>query len=778
MNEVLESDSLLLQQTNKQTNKQTKKVTHLVIRKPPKFRFKPGDYVFLNIPTISKHEWHPFSISSAPERSDFIWLHIKAAGNWTKTLYTFSKSSKFDTSQTSNFSVMSFTQRRMTMRAHMSKIINDSYNFVPAGVRKLSLRLNDRKIDFLADGQQAVANDQAAASMCVSASKSSNSVHLLGSSRKMVNFADELPDTTPITAATDDENKRNSQYNSGNNNNNNKMRLESPPPLPAQAELEPTPMQHHLSAPVPAHHLLQALTAANPTTTTTTNSDTTPFFFTPTTSNPRHSSASVTPMVVMATATVPPLASQMPSKTNLDRLVSQSCLIATARVGSGGQQVSPSPVQPPPTTVTRVNSLQHFSAIIDCKPPQRQQTTARVTATATDCMQVPASDAATTDVANMSNVAAHEQDDEAVDHDHGGSGEDRMNAESTHLGSAESRRAGGESDLSYHHNHSSHHVSLSQEAAHLIESAKRASIVINLHPEEQEEDEDEGQYQDDSDDVTVAFKPNSKPTTIESTNNKQSAATTEVATAATKTSKAAATAAANDALGYLKLYQRPNRVNIETIDEDRVWRLKCFIDGPYGTPSQQIFDAEHAVLIASGIGITPFASILQSMMFRYRQARATCPGCDYKLSDQFVSDEERLNVRKVDFIWITREQRSLEWFISMLSQMEMEQMKQRMSELFLETHLYVTSAKRQSDLRSINLHMTLDAIYSKEESSLLDGLRQRTHHGRPNWDVVLQALMRKQRGKINVFYCGLDSLGHVLQKKCAEYGLTFKKEIF
>jgi hypothetical protein len=231
-----------------------------------------------------------------------------------------------------------------------------------------------------------------------------------------------------------------------------------------------------------------------------------------------------------------------------------------------------------------------------------------------------------------------------------------------------------------------------------------------------------------------------------------------------------------DELGYLKMYQKPNRVNIDTIGGDDVWRLKVFIDGPYGTPSHHIFDSEHAVLIAAGIGITPFASILQSLMFRYRQARATCPNCDYKLSDQYVSNNDKLNVKKVDFIWITREQRSLEWFISLLSQMEIEQKKN--NESFMETHLYVTSAKRQSDLRTIGLHLTLDAIFSKEESSLIDGLRQRTHYGRPNWDIVMQSLIRKGKGKINVFYCGPPSLAITLDSKCNEYGLNFKKEIF
>ena len=42
------------------------KVIQLVIKKPVNFHFQPGDYVYVNVPSISS-EWHPFTISSAPE---------------------------------------------------------------------------------------------------------------------------------------------------------------------------------------------------------------------------------------------------------------------------------------------------------------------------------------------------------------------------------------------------------------------------------------------------------------------------------------------------------------------------------------------------------------------------------------------------------------------------------------------------------------------------------------------------------------------------------------
>ncbi|NXR79082.1 NOX5 oxidase, partial [Pycnonotus jocosus] len=64
-------------------------VTHLVIQRPKSFRFQPGDYLYLNVPAVAAYEWHPFSISSAPERTETLWLHIRALGQWTNKLYEY-----------------------------------------------------------------------------------------------------------------------------------------------------------------------------------------------------------------------------------------------------------------------------------------------------------------------------------------------------------------------------------------------------------------------------------------------------------------------------------------------------------------------------------------------------------------------------------------------------------------------------------------------------------------------------------------------------------------
>ncbi|KAF2075461.1 hypothetical protein CYY_003242 [Polysphondylium violaceum] len=52
------------------------------------FTFLAGQYLYLNCPFIAQHEWHPFTITSAPEES-FVSVHINIVGNWTGKLYKF-----------------------------------------------------------------------------------------------------------------------------------------------------------------------------------------------------------------------------------------------------------------------------------------------------------------------------------------------------------------------------------------------------------------------------------------------------------------------------------------------------------------------------------------------------------------------------------------------------------------------------------------------------------------------------------------------------------------
>ncbi|KAF8632633.1 hypothetical protein AX15_001832 [Amanita polypyramis BW_CC] len=51
----------------------------------PSFKYVAGQWLFLQIPEISQFQWHPFTITSAPE-DPYVSLHIRQVGDWTRAL--------------------------------------------------------------------------------------------------------------------------------------------------------------------------------------------------------------------------------------------------------------------------------------------------------------------------------------------------------------------------------------------------------------------------------------------------------------------------------------------------------------------------------------------------------------------------------------------------------------------------------------------------------------------------------------------------------------------
>lgn len=50
------------------------------------FNFTAGQFMFARVPAVSRTQWHPFSISSAPCDTDVLTFHMKALGGWTTRL--------------------------------------------------------------------------------------------------------------------------------------------------------------------------------------------------------------------------------------------------------------------------------------------------------------------------------------------------------------------------------------------------------------------------------------------------------------------------------------------------------------------------------------------------------------------------------------------------------------------------------------------------------------------------------------------------------------------
>jgi hypothetical protein len=96
----------------------------------------------------------------------------------------------------------------------------------------------------------------------------------------------------------------------------------------------------------------------------------------------------------------------------------------------------------------------------------------------------------------------------------------------------------------------------------------------------------------------------------------------------------------------------------------------------------------------------------------------------------------------VNFIWVVPNQRSIEWFVELLEQLDAEQALENDLDKLIEIQIYVTSATRMSDLYSFALTTALDVFYEKHSRDLITGIRSRAIPGRPNWLSVSLPLPR------------------------------------
>jgi predicted ferric reductase/Ca2+-binding EF-hand superfamily protein len=181
----------------------------------------------------------------------------------------------------------------------------------------------------------------------------------------------------------------------------------------------------------------------------------------------------------------------------------------------------------------------------------------------------------------------------------------------------------------------------------------------------------------------------------------------------------------------------------------------AYLDGPYGSPSAHIFAARNAVFIGAGIGVTPFASVLESLVLRANGdgARAS-------------------KLERAYFFWLNRDQYSFEWFRDLLG--ELENADHRM---LLEMHLYMTGAR--TGATDMGLELAREVLHGAGRSDLITGLRTHTHLGHPDFEAVLGDIAKKhQPARVDVFFCGPPGLARKVRKICEELHMAFREERF
>ncbi|MFZ5893532.1 MAG: EF-hand domain-containing protein [Myxococcota bacterium] len=180
--------------------------------------------------------------------------------------------------------------------------------------------------------------------------------------------------------------------------------------------------------------------------------------------------------------------------------------------------------------------------------------------------------------------------------------------------------------------------------------------------------------------------------------------------------------------------------------------LEVYVDGPYGAPSAQIFAARHAVMIGAGIGVTPFASVLESIVTRANAG--ACP------------------LEKLHFYWLNRESRSFEWFAELL--LELEQRDQRG---LVDIQICMTGGR--GNIAALALNLARHLSYDIGKPDLVTGLRTQTRLSAPDFEAELRQIAERHApDPVEVFYCGPPGLGRKLKRICVSLGLRFRQEAF
>ncbi|XP_061537503.1 NADPH oxidase 4 isoform X2 [Phycodurus eques] len=172
---------------------------------------------------------------------------------------------------------------------------------------------------------------------------------------------------------------------------------------------------------------------------------------------------------------------------------------------------------------------------------------------------------------------------------------------------------------------------------------------------------------------------------------------------------------------------------------------KLYVDGPFGSPSEEVFNYDVSLCVAGGIGVTPFACILHALLDGWKGFR----------------------LKRLYFVWVCRELQSFYWFTELLCALHLKLWHENRPDYF-NLKLYISQADNQQCI-------------SEEKYRLL---ASRLLVGRPRWKLLLDDIGRTNKHKrVGVFCCGPKSISRTLHRLCnsAQFpGTTFEfnKESF
>ena len=188
--------------------------------------------------------------------------------------------------------------------------------------------------------------------------------------------------------------------------------------------------------------------------------------------------------------------------------------------------------------------------------------------------------------------------------------------------------------------------------------------------------------------------------------------------------------------------------------------MKVRLDGPFGnTYTSFQNDYQVIVLIGGGVGITPFASILKSLVFRANLRK--------KKFDSLGLSE----ITKVYLFWTSKTVRSFEWFSELLNELQ--------EDLFgLSIYQFITGDVT-TDLHNVAILFGELQHRQITKTSLVSKNKWNISFGRPDFDSMFSRLGELYQDKtIGVFSCGSSKFNDSVKEISTSHDFDHHSESF
>jgi hypothetical protein len=235
----------------------------------------------------------------------------------------------------------------------------------------------------------------------------------------------------------------------------------------------------------------------------------------------------------------------------------------------------------------------------------------------------------------------------------------------------------------------------------------------------------------------------------------------------------------------------------------------------------------HVILVAAGIGVTPIAAILKTLLDHHagmadvdeelalsgngnadgdaaaadaeqaaaEEQRAACGGeADGGVAAPVPDSArrarqhsaalrrvQRSKLRRLDVFWVNREPEAFSWFQHTLLRLEAQRAADPALAALLHVRIFLTSFRAQADFGSQLLKLAMKHHVATGGADPLTGLRTVSEPGRPDWDAILGAAAAGRGGgggAPQVLFCGPKVMASELRAAARTHRCGFAMENF